>query len=75
MDTATPEQVHLKVTMAVDKSTATAGILLKRLWSMDKSMLEQGQQEEFIAVLNPMAWPKGSRVEIVMDIHLNSCNP
>lgn len=33
----------------------------KGLLSVDKSKLEQGQGEEFVAMLNPMVWSKGTK--------------
>ena len=42
---------------------------------MGKSKPDQGQGEEFIAMVKPMVWSKGTGVEIVMDILLNCCNP
>jgi len=35
----------------------------KGLQSMDKPKSEQGQDEEFTAMLNPMVWSKGNRDE------------
>ena len=46
----------------------------KGLQSVDKSKPEQGQGEEFIAMLNPVVWSKGTGVEIVKEIPLNCCN-
>ena len=42
MEKATLEQVHLKVTVAVDKICATAGTPLERLWLIDKALLGAG---------------------------------
>ena len=42
---------------------------------MGKYKLEQGQGEDFIAMLNPTGWSKGNGVDIVMDIPFNCCKP
>lgn len=41
------------------------------LQSVDKSKPKQGQEEELIAILNPI-WSEGTRVEIFVEIPLNS---
>ena len=51
MDKATLEQGHLEVAAAVANSTLQQVPPLRRLWSVGKSMLEQGQGEWFIAML------------------------
>lgn len=63
MDKPMPQQVQLKTSVTVDKSAMQAGVHLKGLWLMDKSMLEQGQVEYFNAMLNPVTWSKGTKGE------------
>lgn len=43
----------------------------KGLYLVAKSKMEQGQQEEFSAMLHLMVLSKGTRVEFVMEIPLN----
>ena len=61
MDKPMPQLVCLKTSVTVDKSVMQAGTPLKGLWLMGKAMLEQGQGEEFNAMLNPITWSKGSK--------------
>ena len=46
----------------------------KGLQPVGKRKPEQGQGQEFVAMLNPITWPKGTRVETVMEISVNCCN-
>jgi len=84
MDKAAPEEVHLKVTIAVHKSTSS--IPLKRLWPMSKSVHTGAGPplRDWGLWISPRwskgkrrstLWcPKGPEAEIVIDIPLNSCN-
>ena len=62
MSNSLPEQIDPKASVAVDGSTGT---LLKGLKPMDKSMPEHGQGEEFIAILNLIAWFKVIPVNVM----------
>lgn len=59
----------------IGKAPLGAGTPLMRFQPLSKSKPKQGQGQEFVAMLSPVAWAKGTGVETVTDITLSCCNP